>query len=164
MRMTEKDLERVYEALGDLTPLLTDCGALCGAACCAADEEDDTLCGVALLSAEAERLKDVSWAKIEHDPHMDAPMLMCTGPCDRELRPWLCRIFPLCPTDSGKRVRMDTRARPVCPLTRSGLRGLDQDFVRGVARSAKVLCEYDEGAAFLEKWAEIESRFRDLSL
>jgi hypothetical protein len=55
---------------------------------------------------------------------------------------------------------MDARARAVCPLTRTGLNGLDPDFVRGCAQAVRILAEDDEGEAFLRRWAEIENEFR----
>lgn len=159
--MNAELIQRVYEAIGGSTPMKTDCGAICGAACCSVDEDGQG--GVCLLPPEAEALKDISWGEIRHDEHMDAPMLMCTDFCDRSLRPFLCRIFPLCPVigKSGRwTVRMDARARAVCPLHRSGLNGLDPEFVRGCARAVRILAEDAEGEAFLRRWAEIEEEFR----
>lgn len=154
-------MQRAYAAISDKTPMTTDCGSLCNAACCFTDEDGQG--GVCLLPPEAEALKGVDWATIAHDPHMDAPMLLCTSMCDREKRPFLCRIFPLCPVigKSGKwTVRMDARARAVCPLSSAGLNGLDPEFVRGCARAVRILAEDAEGEAFLTKWAAIEAEFR----
>lgn len=154
-------IRRAYAAIGDATPLRQDCGGLCGAACCGTDADGQG--GVALLPGEAAALGRISWGEIDRDPQMDAPMLMCGGPCDRELRPYLCRIFPLCPVmgESGRwTVRMDARARAACPLSRGGLSGLDPAFVRGAARSVRILAEDAEGEAFLRRWAEIEAEFR----
>ena len=126
-------LRRAYEAIGETTPMKTDCGALCSAACCAVDEDGQG--GVCLLNPEKEALQGISWGKIDFEPMMNAPMLMCSGMCDRELRPFLCRIFPLTPVigKSGKwTVRMDARSRAVCPLSNAGLNGLDPDFVRSI--------------------------------
>jgi len=154
-------IEAAYLAIGNHTPMRSDCGQLCGAACCRTD--DDGQGGVALLPAEAERLTAIDWGKIDHDAHMNTPMLMCTDMCNRALRPFLCRIFPLCPvmSKSGKwTVRMDARARAVCPLSGSGLNGLDPDFVRGCARAVRILAEDAEGEAFLRRWSAIEAEFR----
>ncbi len=155
------DIQKIYAASGDATPMKTDCGAICGAACCHTD--DDGKGGVALLACEREILQDISWGEIGRDASMDAPMLMCSGMCDRDLRPFLCRIFPLCPT-IGKNnrwtVRMDARARAVCPLAGSGLSGLNPEFVRGAARAVRLLAEDPAGEAFLIRWAAIENEFR----
>lgn len=159
--MNMEILQRAYAAIGDLTPMKSDCGQLCGAACCTTDEDDQG--GVNLLPGEEKQLENIDWGKIDRDPHMGAPMLMCTKMCEREKRPFLCRIFPLCPVigKSGKwTVRMDARARAVCPMTRGGINGLDPDFVRSCARAVRILAEDAEGEAFLTKWAEIEAEFR----
>ena len=157
-------LERIhaaYQAIADKTPLRTDCGQLCGAACCQTDADGQG--GVCLLPGETQQLKDIGWGKIVHDEQMDAPMLMCTGMCERELRPFLCRIFPLCPVigKSGRwTVRMDARARAVCPLSASGINGLDPEFARGCAQAVRIIAEDPEGEAFLKKWTAIEEEFR----
>lgn len=152
---------RAYEAIDDKTPMRTDCGQLCGAACCQTDADGQG--GVCLLPGEEGRLAGISWGRIVHDDQMDVPMLMCSDMCDREIRPFLCRIFPLCPVmgRSGKwTVRMDARARAVCPLSASGLSGLDPDFARGCAKAVQIIAEDPEGEEFLKKWAAIEAEFR----
>ncbi len=159
--MNREILQKACAILGNFTPLKTDCGALCGAACCQCDADGQG--GVALLPAEAELLANPSWGKLDRDDSMDAPMLLCDGPCQRELRPYLCRVFPLCPVkgkDGRWTVRMDARARSACPLTRSGLRALDPEFVRRAAHSASLIASDPEGEAFLTRWAEIEAQFR----
>lgn len=159
--MNAELIRRARAAIGDATPLHQDCGALCGAACCGTDADGQG--GVALLPGEAAMLGGATWGEIGRDVQMDAPMLMCGGPCDRGLRPYLCRIFPLCPVlgrDGRWTVRMDARARAACPLSRGGLGGLDPEFVRGVVRSVRILAEDAEGEAFLRRWAEIEAEFR----
>jgi len=159
--MNMETILRAYEAIGDKTPMHTDCGALCSAACCETDSDGQG--GVCLLPGEETQPEGISWGKIVHDEQMNAPMLMCTDFCDREKRPFLCRIFPLCPVigKSGKwTVRMDARARSVCPLSRAGLNGLDPDFVRGCAKAVRIIAENPQGEAFLSKWAQIEAEFR----
>lgn len=159
--MNMEIIRRAYAAIGEKTPMTTDCGALCNAACCFTDSDGQG--GVNLLPGEEAQLQDIDWGKIDRDPHMDAPMLMCTDMCDRDIRPFLCRIFPLCPVigKSGKwTVRMDARARAVCPLTRGGLNGLDPEFVRGCVKAVRIIAEDPAGEEFLTKWAEIEAEFR----
>ena len=76
-------------------------------------------------------------------------LLMCSGVCDRSLRPLACRFFPLRPTARG-RVVMDRRGFFVCPLTESGMGGLNGDFVAAAREAAAVLCENETQRAFLE--------------
>ena len=159
--MNMETIRRAYETIGEKTPMESDCGALCSAACCFTDSDGQG--GVNLLPGEEAQLQDIDWGKIDRDPHMDAPMLMCTDMCDRDIRPFLCRIFPLCPVigKSGRwTVRMDARARAVCPLTRGGLNGLDPEFVRGCVKAVRIIAEDPAGEEFLTKWAEIEAEFR----
>lgn len=151
----------VYAAIGESTPLAGDCGRLCGAACCGSD--DDGRGGVALLPGEAELLEGIDWGHIELDAAMGAPMLVCDSPCERSRRPFLCRVFPLCPVigRGGEwAVRMDARARAVCPLASSGVRGLAPNFAHNVLRAARLLAADPDGEAFLLRWAEIEAEFR----
>lgn len=151
----------IYAAFDDKTPQSYDCGALCNAACCHCETEAQG--GVDLLPGEEALLANVDWAEIDFDPMMNAPMLMCGKFCDRELRPFLCRIFPLCPTigKSGKwTVKLDARARALCPLTASGISGLNPDFVKAAVRAVRLVAKDSEGEAFLKRWSEIEAEFR----
>ena len=152
---------RAYAAIGERTPLCSDCGVLCGAACCESDGDGQG--GVDLLPGEIELIGNAEWMEISHDPSMDAEMIVCTAMCEREKRPFLCRVFPLCPVvgrDGRWTVRMDARARAMCPLTRGGVRGLDPEFVRGCVRAVRILAEEPDGADFLSRWAAIEAEFR----
>ena len=152
---------RAYAAIGESTPLCSDCGALCGAACCESDGDGQG--GVDLLPGEIELIGNAEWMETSHDPSMDAEMIVCTAMCEREKRPFLCRVFPLCPVvgrDGRWTVRMDARARAMCPLTRGGVRGLDPQFVRGCVRAVRILAEEPDGTDFLARWAAIEEEFR----
>ena len=152
---------RAYAAIGERTPLCSDCGVLCGAACCESDGDGQG--GVDLLPGEIELIGNAEWMETSHDPRMDAEMIVCTAMCEREKRPFLCRIFPLCPAvgkDGRWTVRMDARARAMCPLTRGGVRGLDPQFVRGCVRAVRILAKEPDGTDFLARWAAIEVEFR----
>ena len=161
VRMTTDELRAVYAAIGEFTPLKEDCGRLCGAACCEADE--DGRGGVCLLPGEETLLHEADWGEITHEQMMDRPMLICHDTCDREWRPFLCRVFPLCPVkgDKGWTVRMDARAKAVCTLSRGGVRSLDPEFVRGCVRAVRLIARDAEGEKFLSRWAEIEAAFRE---
>lgn len=157
--MQNDAIERACAAIGEHTPMLFDCGTLCSAACCAPDEDGQG--GVYLFPGEEARLRGADWGHVE--PTDFAPMLVCDGPCDRDRRPLACRIFPLTPVKaaSGRwAVRMDARARAMCPLVRSGVKGLDPDFARGVVRAMRIIAETPEGEAFLERWAALEQEYR----
>ena len=158
--MNEALLERACEAIGELTPMKNDCGALCGAACCAADADGQG--GVHLFPGEAEKLRRCAWVD-RVTPGSFAPIMICNGTCERGLRPLGCRIFPLTPVrgKNGKwTVRLDARARAMCPLVTSGLAGLDPAFVRAARDALRAIAGDPEGDAFLEKWLALEEEYR----
>lgn len=143
--------------IGALTPLNTDCGMLCGGACCKTDADGKG--GVYLFPGES--AEDLAWGRVVQDDF--GSMLLCDGMCDRELRPFACRIFPLTPVQNadGKwTVRLDARARRMCPLYRSGLKGMNPEFVRAAARAVRIIAQAPEGRAFLERWAALEEQYR----
>ena len=152
-------LSRAYAALGALTPMTGDCGALCGAACCRPDEDGQG--GVHLFPGERALLEDRDWCRVL--PSAFAPVMLCDGACERDRRPLGCRIFPLTPVrgrDGRWTVRMDARARAMCPLVRSGAKGLDPAFVRAVRDALRIVAEDPEGDAFLDAWAALEAEYR----
>ena len=158
--MNDAILDRAREAIGSLTPMRTDCGALCGAACCRPDSDGQG--GVHLFPGEAARLGACDWVE-QILPDGFAPMLVCSGRCAREARPLGCRIFPLTPV-RGKNgrwtVRLDARARAMCPLVASGIGGLDPDFVKAVRSALRIVAQDPEGEAFLERWCALEEAYR----
>ncbi len=158
-RVIEMDRQRIEAArrmIGDLTPLPHDCGELCGAACCRPDEDGDG--GMYLFPGEA-------WAERTLDGDF-APIAVCEGRCERESRPLACRIFPLTPvlTDGVWKVRMDARARAMCPLAPSGAKGLQKAFARAVVKAIRLIAEDPEGDAFLRAWQAREEEFRNFRL
>ena len=126
--MNEK-MQKAYDLIGDKTPLKTDCGALCSARCCGTD--DDGQGGVWLYPGEAENLSGEDWCALTE--REEGTLVSCSAMCDREKRPFGCRIFPLAPVereDGSWTVRMDARAKAICPVAERGLKGLDGEFVR----------------------------------
>lgn len=118
--------------LCSLTPLKTDCGALCAHACCAGDEET----GMLLFPGEETLYEDCTFGRVVDTDFClggePAKLFVCTGRCDRENRPLSCRLFPLFLAflkNGGTKVRIDHRARAVCPLCDYGTVGLDEAFV-----------------------------------
>ena len=106
------------------------------------------------------RAAEMVWGEVRPDGF--APMLMCAGPCDRAARPLACRIFPLTPVkgENGWTVRMDARARGLCPLYRHGARGLNPDFARAAVRALRLIASDPEGEEFLNRWAALEKEYR----
>lgn len=154
--MNEKTVAAAREIIGDLTPLNFDCGALCGAACCRPDE--DGAGGMYLFPGE-------KWAGTILGGDF-APIAVCDGRCARDARPLACMIFPLTPvcSDGVWKVRMDARARAVCPLAPSGAKGVQREFARAVTRAVRLIASDPEGEAFLGKWQAREEEFRNFRL
>ena len=146
---------RARELLQTLTPLRRDCGAVCGAACCAPDEDDQG--GMLLFPGEQALYQPLpaGFALRQDDSVMPGMLLLaCQGVCDRTMRPLACRMFPLTPViavrDGRERlsVRMDPRAFAVCPLCGGGVRGMDAAFAQAVLQSARILSQCPEHRAY----------------
>ena len=139
-------------ALSDLTPLLTDCGRLCSGACCKGDEQT----GMLLFPGEDALFASCAFGQII-PAHFElagrpAQLFVCNGSCAREERPLACRLFPLFlhfKKDGTPRVRLDTRAKSVCPLCSYGLVGLRAEFVSAAKDAYAALMKDGECAAFL---------------
>ena len=150
-------LEQAKSIIGELTPLYTDCGRLCDGACCQTDEDGHG--GVYLFPGETS--EDFPWGSVESDDF--GAMLLCDEWCDRDQRPFACRIFPLTPVqnDAGKwTVRMDARARRMCPMYRSGLKGMNPEFVRAVVQAIRLIAKTKAGEQFLKRWEKLEAQYK----
>ena len=150
-------IARAREIIGALTPLNSDCGVRCGGACCQPDEDGKG--GVYLFPGES--TEEFSWGRVMKDEFGE--MLICDAMCDREHRPFACRIFPLTPVRNAEgkwTVWLDSRARRMCPLYRSGIKGMNPEFARAVVKAVRVIAETPEGDAFLERWEALEKVYR----
>ncbi len=142
-------LERAYALLEELTPLTTDCGAVCDGRCCheSADSE-----GMLLFPGEETLLADAGYTITPAD---GGYLLTCDGSCDRTRRPLSCRIFPLFPyvTESGRvRAVYDPRGYRLCPLVRECAHvPLSRDFVRAVRMAGRILMADPACANFLRQ-------------
>lgn len=158
-------LEQARALLENLTPLHTNCGLLCGGACCEADEDGQG--GVLLFPGERELLQNEPWMEILPSPMLsggkDWGMMVCRGTCNRSMRPLGCRIFPLTPVRKGDgwKVRTDRRAWAMCPLMNSGVRGLNPRFVEAVQQALNLIGSDSDGRTFLEEWQSLEESYAD---
>lgn len=164
MHMDQAILLASRALLADETPLRRDCGALCGKACCQADEEGKG--GVYLFPGEEEIIRRAGYEIVEArmpPSNFSVKLLHCGGHCRRAERPLGCMIFPLTPRvrpDGAVTVDFDLRARPLCPLPRDGLRGLRRPFVDAAARSMALIAADEEGLRFLRAWQALEALYR----
>ena len=145
------------ELLESLTPLKTDCGRLCQGACCQGDEAT----GMLLFPGEEALYADCTFARVVPTGFSlggtPAQLLVCDGRCDRKNRPLACRLFPLFLTfkpDGSSRLRLDRRARAVCPLTDYGIRALDPAFRQAARQAYDLLLADDACAAYLRELDE----------
>lgn len=144
---TEKTISKVYKVLKNVTPIKTDCGILCKGECCRGD--DDT--GMILFPGE-ELLFGNTDDFIVKKTSDGKNVLVCSGKCDREMRPISCRIFPLFPMLIDGRIYVfdDPRASGICPLLYDGVK-LCKIFENKVAKAGKILAENDETREMLKK-------------
>lgn len=142
-------VQAAREILQNVTPMKTDCGRVCGAACCAPDETGK---GGMLLFPEEEKLYEPlpEGFTILPDESVipNGKLLVCGGMCAREKRPLSCMFFPLRPTWKGH-VRMDRRGLYVCPLSEYGIGGLNPDFVQAATQAAEILISCEEQKDYL---------------
>lgn len=145
------------DLLRELTPLKTDCGRLCVGACCEGDEQT----GMLLFPGEDALYQDCAFAHIVPADFAlgghSAKLLVCRGACERKNRPLACRLFPLFlkfKDDGTTKLRMDARAKAVCPLTDYGIRALDPEFKQAARRAYDLLLEDEACAAYLKELDE----------
>lgn len=150
--------------LENVTPLLTDCGLLCGHACCKPDPDAGEF---VWLFPEEENLS-MPWGTVRKTqmPVTQTPVsaVWCNSPCNRSERPFQCMIFPLVPYFSEKKnawsVRMDRRAYALCPLTAYGKKGLNPEFVKNAELAVRMIAETEAGERFLTALAREEDAYR----
>lgn len=145
-------IKRARALLETLTPLKSDCGRVCGGACCEGSAEDGMLLfpGEEALYAGLTRytLKPLD-KQLGGEP---LTLFVCDGTCARDERPLACRLFPLIArfdAQGALSMRIDPRARAVCPLCSSGVSGLSREFVDAARAACETLMEDPRSAAFL---------------
>ncbi len=147
----KKLYNKIFDILGELTPLTADCGALCSCACCKGDEN----LGMRLFPFEETTLpvKELEGG---------VRLAVCDGTCERSQRPLSCRIFPFFPTvDERGRVfvELDLRAKRLCPLVEHSEEVLfDKRFLKALKKAGKCLAKDEECRKFLlENTEEIDT-------
>ena len=132
-------IRQARDLLSTLTPLRTDCGLVCGGACCRPLEGETT--GMLLFPGEEQYYASLPGYALTPTDH--GTLLTCLAPCHREDRPLSCRLFPLLPLlrPDGVKVATDLRARTVCPLARQGKDALLPEFVAAVRQVGQILAQ-----------------------
>ena len=148
--VTEKRVAMARRLMTGVTPLETDCGALCGGACC----KGDAGTGMLLFPGEETPFRVLTAGTRR--------LAVCSGRCERRKRPLSCMLFPLFPVvDEAGNVRVlpDARGNAICPLARqAGAVRFDRRFLRRVKTVGRFLARDEALLAFLrENAAEIGS-------
>jgi len=150
---TQETILAAREMLRLLTPLKTDCGRLCAGACCRGDEAT----GMLLFPGEDALYDGCTFGRVIDAEFtlggQTARLFVCGGTCERENRPLACRLFPLFlrfKDDGSTKLRMDLRAKAVCPLTDYGLSALDPDFKQAARSAYDLLLQDDACRAYLK--------------
>ncbi|MEG0640851.1 MAG: hypothetical protein RR824_12510 [Clostridia bacterium] len=148
-----KVLSAARELLADVTPLKTNCGKLCGGACCQADESGEN--GMLLFPFEetfyAKPIEGFAYRLADDDSlFRGGKRLVCEGSCPREHRPLACRLFPLrvrieadaLGAQAKAVAELDPRAWCCCPLLENGgLRAMSGEFISAVQRGGEMMME-----------------------
>ena len=147
--MLPQALAEARALFDDLTPLRTDCGLVCGGACCQPLEGENT--GMLLFPGEESYYENRAGYTMTTTPA--GTLLICSGRCERADRPLSCRLFPLLPLlrPDGVKVATDLRARAVCPLALQGKDALLPEFVSAVRQAGRILAQDTAQAEFLAR-------------
>lgn len=150
----------VYRMFDRIHPLRFDCGRLCDKVCCRGTDEEIGMYlfpGEELVHEKTDCL-DIS----ETNFTMNGKTVLiaaCNGNCERGLRPLACRIFPLTPFITSKDIlliKMDPRARSLCPLTKDDNPFPVQPLFKSTVRRAFALLIQDpEIKAFVKEFSEM---------
>ncbi len=141
-------IERAKAAIGDLTPLRTNCGKLCGGACCQSDETGEN--GMLLYPGEeyGEPIEGMPYRLADDNSLFPGgKRFICEGTCVRGKRPLACRLFPLRIHTDGETVKaeIDPRAWVCCPLLEmGGMRAMSAAFIEAVEEAGRAMLADEE--------------------
>lgn len=164
---TEEFYLHIYKSLENVTPIKKDCGVLCGGICCKDEEEKS---GMLLFPGEERILKnkgyEIELSHCEYGVDKTAPILFCSGRCNRKIRPLACRIFPLVPyKKEGKPLKliMNPLAKNMCPLARSlKVSQLEPLFVKNVYKVMIRIMKLRDGEDYISMLTEISDTYLKL--
>ena len=155
--LSKETFEKIYRDLDRVSPLDTDCGLLCGCACCTGAYADGEEMGIFLLPGEEQLFSpEDDWLDWSEEDAGElgfpdswpekVPFIHCKTPptCPRERRPLQCRTFPLAPhlTASGELslVYNDLDMPYRCPLIEEEI-PLNDDFVEATLAAWRILID-----------------------
>ncbi len=157
--MSKEIIKSAYEMIDKLTPLKSDCGRICESACCVSEGYMVLFPGESQLLGEG---FDISPKVLKG--YGAVATARCSGMCDRSRRPLSCRIFPLAPkiVDGEVFVRMDPRARNVCPLSHKSILSLDREFTNTIKKMFSIMFEDSDLAPFIKALSDISDEYAEI--
>lgn len=139
--------KKIFNILGNLTPLNVDCGVLCENACCKGKSDQGML-----LFPHEESVLSVQKTQT------GGRLVVCDEKCNRNERPLSCRIFPFFPTvnEKGKVfIEKDYRAQLLCPLLEHSDEIIfNHNFFKALKKVGKLLAKDKECLQFLRNITE----------
>lgn len=148
MKTAKELLLEACDIIGNHTPLNFNCGTLCSKACCECDGY------MMVFPGEKELLNagNYTFDKTDLLSYGSIDIVTCDSTCDRNYRPFSCRIYPLAPKfiDGELFVRLDVRARPTCPLCHKSMSALNPDFIKSVKKALIHLSQDEQLKKFLK--------------
>ena len=155
-------IKQAYKITENSTPLYFDCGKLCSALCCKGDITASAhFGGMNLLPGEEELISDCDGFEIKNA--QDGNILICDSKCNRQKRPFMCRIFPyyahISNSHDGQEtisILPDPRALNICPLISGKKRKRRKSvyFVKSMTHAIRVLMKDEELRKELIKTSE----------
>ncbi len=145
---------KAWKLLEKSTPLTSDCGTLCGGACCKGSGEEGMLLfpHEELMYASCPDGFTIRDSNITLASGYHVKFLTCRGQCPRNQRPLSCRIFPVIPyigEDQILEFVPDLRGAAVCPLLFQGDQEIRPEFIDDLYAAFKTLLRDDDVLEFI---------------
>ena len=159
--MSVETIKKLYNFLNNLTPLVDDCGRICNHKCCKGEMND----GMLLLPGEKELLEQFDCYSFYYDEKYESDCVRCEGVCNRDFRPFSCRIFPYfiykLNEESDISIAPDIRAYNFCPLIDKKY-SLNKKYLRNMRICSKIIDSDEELRKYFIKISFLLTDFIDL--
>ncbi|MBR3768568.1 MAG: hypothetical protein IKL10_10090 [Clostridia bacterium] len=152
---------KAYEYLESVTPYEFDCGKICDKKCCKGSNSD----GMLLLPGEEKLFEHKENFSVYFDDKYNSLAVRCNGNCNRNERPFSCRIFPYFiyfTRDNEKcTVAPDIRAIDFCPILEDKST-VNRKFLRALRITGKLFSADDTIKDYLINISELITDFNSL--
>lgn len=159
--------KKAWKLLEHATPVKTDCGALCHAACCKGGSGDGMLLypGEERMYAKGGDWFRISDSQITLSDGTPVKLFVCTGSCDRTRRPLACRIFPILPHLDGSDYLdfvPDLRGAMICPLLSDAVQPVSPEFIDALYAAFDCLADDERVLEFIQLLSDQNDAMADL--